>query len=96
MRSIKVFDGESLEKALIVSDQCMACKALLKELGNKGLLDKYKVINVNTPEGLDVVQKLGISAVPDCIVIMRDKDGDVARRCTDEETKKIWQEATEK
>jgi len=83
-----------LEKALIVSDQCVACKALLKGLEDKGLLSKYRVINVSSPEGSDVVQKLGISAVPDCIIIVRNKEGEMARRCTEQETKEILKEAT--
>lgn len=82
-----------MEKTLVVSDQCPACKVLLDSLKEQGVLDKYRVINVSSPEGLDVVSKLGINAVPDCIMIVKNPSGDMARRCTEDEIKEIIQEA---
>jgi len=84
-----------MDKAIIVSDGCAACKVLVQSLEQKGVLSKYKLVNINSPEGAEIVSKLGITAVPDCILIAKDKDGvDIARRCTDEETKEILKEAS--
>lgn len=84
-----------MDKAIIVSDQCGACKALLHGLELKGALRNYRVINVSSSEGTEIVSKLGITDVPDCILIDKDKDGTpIARRCTDEETKEVLKEAS--
>lgn len=84
-----------MDKAIIVSDQCGACKALLQGLEQKGTLGDYKVINISSAEGAEIVSKLGITAVPDCIFIDKDKDGTpIARRCTEEETKEVLKEAS--
>lgn len=73
-----------------MADWCGACKQLLETLREKGTLSNYRVIDVASPEGNEIALKLGISAIPDCIVVAKDKDGgDVARRCTDAETKAI-------
>jgi len=85
----------AMDKAIIVSDQCGACKALLHGLDRKGALANYRVINVSSPEGAEIVSKLGITGVPDCIFIDKDKDGSpIARRCTEEETKEVLKEAS--
>jgi predicted thioredoxin/glutaredoxin len=83
-----------MEKALIVSDQCPACKVLLESLKQHGQLGKYRVLNASSPEGSDVVQKLGITGVPDCIIIVKGPEGEKARHCTEEEIKEILKEAS--
>ena len=85
-----------METTIIVSDQCPACKVLLDSLKTQGVLDKYKVVNVASPEGRDIVAKLGLKAVPNCVVIRREEGGDMARPCTEEEMGKIIEEAGEK
>lgn len=82
-----------MEKAIIVSDQCPVCKVLLDSLKEKGVLEKYRVLDVNTPEGIDAAQKLGLNAVPECIVIVKTAEGEMARRCSEEEIKSILKEA---
>lgn len=82
-----------METTLIVSDQCSACKVLLDSLKNQGVLSKYKVVNVASPEGQDIVAKLGLKAVPNCVVIRREGSEDMARPCTDEEMGKVIAEA---
>lgn len=82
-----------MEKTIIVSQNCDACKLLLASLKNQGALDKYRVVDVATPEGKDVVEKLGITGVPECIIIMKDQSGEMARRCTSEEMKDMIKEA---
>lgn len=77
------------DKALVVSDNCSACKELLSKLEQKGKLGDYRIINVDTPEGLEIAKKMGIEALPECLVIVKDKDEEKARVCTDEETKEI-------
>ncbi len=82
-----------METTLIVSDQCPACKVLLDSLKNQGVLNKYKVVNVASPEGQDIVAKLGLKAVPNCVVIRREEGGDMARPCSDEEMAGVIKEA---
>jgi predicted thioredoxin/glutaredoxin len=82
-----------MEKTLIVSDSCSACKFLIESLKAKGLMEKYHVLDITTPEGREVVEKLGITAIPDCVIIVREKEGDKARRCTEDEMKKILEDA---
>lgn len=78
------------EKAILIADYCDSCKQLLEKLKQNGTLSNYRVINVATPEGNEIAQKLGITAIPDCVVIAKDKDGaDVARRCTEAEEKEV-------
>lgn len=84
-----------MEKAIIVSNGCAACETLIEALKRKGAMDKYRVIDARTPEGIDVVSKLGITAVPDCIVIAKGQDGEMARRCTSDEMKKIIEDLTD-
>lgn len=81
-------------KAIIVSNQCVACKILLEKLKTKGTLGKYKIIEAHSTEGIDTVRKLGIISVPDCIVIVKDKKGEQVRRCTDQEVEEIFKEAS--
>ena len=80
-------------KAIIVSNQCPACKILLEKLKRKGTLGKYNVIDAHSAEGMDVVRKLGITAVPDCLIIEKDRKGEQIRRCTDEEVNDIFKDA---
>jgi thioredoxin-like negative regulator of GroEL len=88
-------ESSHLEKAIIVGDGCGACKALVEGLQKKGALEKYRVVDVNSEEGRDIVSKLEIKAVPECILITKDKEGNqFARRCTDEETAEILKEAS--
>jgi len=82
-----------VEKTLVVSQNCDACKVLLSSLKNQGVLNKYRVIDVATPEGKDVVEKLGITGVPECVMIVKDQDGAMARRCSPEEMTEIIKEA---
>ena len=84
-----------MDKAIIISDGCGACKTLVERLQQKGSLEKYRVINISSPEGVEIVSKLGIKAVPECILIMKDKEGnDMARVCTEQETQEVLKEAS--
>jgi len=83
-----------MEKTLIVSQDCGSCKVLLESLKTQGVLDKYRVIDASTPEGKDVVEKLGITGVPECIMIIKDQDGEMARRCSSEEMTEVIKEAS--
>jgi len=82
-----------MEKTLIVSDSCPACKILLEALKTQEAIDKYHIINVATPEGQDMIQRLGLAAVPECIVVTKDMNGETARKCTSEELTDIIREA---
>ena len=75
------------ETAIITTDTCPHCGHLKEFLKEKGLLDKVKVINASTPEGLEFVLKNGIHAVPECVIIK--KNGKEVRVCTPEEFKKV-------
>ncbi len=82
-----------MEKTLIVSQDCGACKVLVASLKAQGALYKYRIIDVATPEGKDVVEKLGLTGVPECIMIVKDENGELARHCTSEEMTEIIKEA---
>lgn len=77
------------EKILVVSPNCPSCEVLKERLSRRGLLDKYRVVDASTPEGLDFAKRLGILGVPDCVVVEQDKDGAKARRCTQQEFEDI-------
>jgi len=82
-----------MERTLIVSQGCVACKVLLASLKSQGVLDKYRIIDVATEQGKDVVEKLGITGLPECVMILKDQTGEMARRCTPEEMNAIIKEA---
>jgi len=71
------------QKVLIVSPNCSSCKALKERLANKGLLDKYVVVDVSTSEGMKFARKLGVKAVPECAVV--DEKKKIVRVCSDDE-----------
>lgn len=77
------------EKVLIVSPECPACEWLRKTLDEKGLSDKFRVVDVSTPEGLEFAKKVGVNAVPDCALVVEDKGELKARRCTEEELRDL-------
>ncbi|MCJ7634893.1 hypothetical protein MUP77_21205 [Candidatus Bathyarchaeota archaeon] len=81
-----------MEKTLVVSDQCPACKILLEALKTQGAIGKYHIINVATPEGQDMIQRFGLVAVPECIVVTKDMNRETARKCTSEEITDIIRE----
>jgi predicted thioredoxin/glutaredoxin len=85
-----------METTLIVSDECPSCKLLLDALKAQGTLSKYRVLNVESPEGKELVSKLGLKAVPDCIMIRQEAEGNMARRCTDKEMAQVIDEAAGK
>lgn len=78
-----------METAILVSDSCLACKRLLDVLEKKGTLSNYRVVDVHSSEGLELAKALGVTAIPECVVVKQEGSGQVARRCTDEETKAI-------
>lgn len=77
------------EKVIVVAPNCPACDAMEQILREKGVLKDYKVVDASTAEGVDFAKRLGIMAVPDCVVIVEEKDGVKARRCTQEEFEDI-------
>lgn len=77
------------EVVLLVSPNCPSCDALKKFLNGKGLLNRYKVIDVSTTEGLDFARRLGVAGVPECAVIEGNEPKKVVRVCTTEEWKNM-------
>jgi predicted thioredoxin/glutaredoxin len=75
------------ETAIITTDTCPHCATMKKYLKDSGLMDKVKVINASTPEGLEFAMKHGIKAVPECVVIR--KNGEEVRVCTQDEFMKV-------
>lgn len=67
------------EKAVVVTDSCPHCEELKKELEKKGLLDKVKIINASTKEGLKFAKAHGIKFVPQCVII----DGKRVEGCSE-------------
>lgn len=79
------------EKVLLVSPSCPACQLLKKALTKQGIIGKFQVIDISTPEGLDFAKRLGVKGVPECAVIERDGSQKTVRICTPEE----WQRMLE-
>ena len=75
--------GEEL--LFVTSQNCEGCKELKDLLKKNGTLDKYKTVDISTDRGKEIVQKLGLKTVPNCVVIRKTPDGDEARTCKPEE-----------
>ena len=75
--------GEEL--LLITSQNCEGCKELRGLLKKNGTLDKYKQVDISTEKGKELVQKLNLKVVPNCVVVRKTSSGDEARICKPEE-----------
>jgi len=73
------------EKLLVVSPSCPTCEAVQKHLSEKGVLDNYKIVDVSTVEGAEFAKKLGITGVPECVVVEGEGEKRTVRVCTSEE-----------
>lgn len=73
------------ETILIVSPGCPACKKLLEQLDRFGIADKYRIVDASTKEGTKFAKKLGITDLPECVVVEKVKKGFRVTDCTDEE-----------
>lgn len=78
-------------KAIVVSDRCPHCEVLKSELRSRGILDKVKVINVDTPEGFKFAVDNKIMAIPECIVICEDGK---CTPCTSKEYRELLEKGT--
>jgi len=72
-------------KILMVSEQCPSCSILEKYLAEKDLLDKFRVIDIATEEGQNLVKELNLKAVPDCVII--DEERKEIRQCSNKDWK---------
>lgn len=73
------------EKVILVSPSCPGCTQLKEHLTKLGVIDKYRVIDVSTEEGTRVAEELGISHVPNCVIVEKTNEGMMARACTKDE-----------
>jgi len=74
-------------KILMVSEQCPACSTIEKYLKEKGLLDKFRVLDIATEEGQKLVKELDLKAVPNCVIV--DDERKEIRQCSGEEWKRM-------
>lgn len=77
------------EKVLIVAPGCPTCDKVKARLREKGVLQRFRVVDVSTPEGKDFAMKLGVKGVPDCAVIEGRGNQKVVRVCSDGEWKRM-------
>jgi len=59
-------------------------------LAEKGVLNKFHLLDIETEEGKDLIEKLGLRAVPTCVIV--DDDKKEVRQCSDEDWKDILQD----
>lgn len=69
----------------MASPNCPGCEQLRQHLVKHGLGDKYRFIDVSTKEGSRIADELGITYVPNCIVVEQSPEGRKARACTPDE-----------
>lgn len=82
--------SESEEKVLLVSSKCPFCEFLKEKIVKREL--KINIVNVDTEEGKSMVEKYGIEAVPECMMIIK-KDGvEQGRSCSEEELEDLLKE----
>jgi len=62
---------------------------LKQKLIEKGVVDEYEFLDVSTPKGLELAKKLGVTHVPDCVIVKETKDGVMGRLCSEEEMQQI-------
>lgn len=83
--------SELEEKVLLVSSKCPFCE-FLKEKIEKNQL-KISIVNIDTDQGKSLVEKYGIEAVPECMMINK-KDGvEQGRPCSEQELEDLLKEA---
>lgn len=76
---------------MIVSPSCPGCEQLRKRLTELGTIKNYRVVDVSTVEGAELARKLGVQAVPNCVVVETTAEGKRARVCSDDEFKKVYE-----
>mgnify|MGYP001145145706 CR=1 FL=1 len=79
----------SSKKVLIVASWCPTCDTVKKMLSEKGVLDRFEVVDVSTPEGAAFAKSIGVMGVPDCAVVEQTDEGTKVRKCTDSEWREI-------
>ena len=73
------------EIILLMSPNCEGCRELKDHLTANGTIDKYKMVDVSTDYGKELIQKLGLTTVPNCVVIRKTPSGPEARVCSSKE-----------
>lgn len=73
------------EKIILTSPSCLGCDQLQAHLTKLGIIDKYRVIDVSTEEGQKLADDLGITHVPNCVVVEETSEGRRARACSESE-----------
>jgi len=79
-------------KVLIVSPRCPSCEVLKKKLEQKGILDRYEIIDVGTPEGMKFARNMDIRAVPECAIVEGEGKVKTVRICSEAEWKEMLAE----
>jgi hypothetical protein len=77
----------SERKVLVVSNKCPVCEVLVANIQEKKL--PIDVVDVETEEGKSIVAKYDITAVPECMVLIRENSGKQGRFCNKEELEEL-------
>lgn len=72
-------------KILVVSEQCPSCATIEKYLAERGILDKFRVLDIATEEGQKLVKELDLKGVPECVIV--DDERKEIRQCSNEDWK---------
>lgn len=76
-------------KTILYRDGCNFCEEMKRELSQKGLLDKVKMVDVASEEGRRMVIESNIRGVPECVII--DSGTKKTRVCSLEEYRELME-----
>jgi hypothetical protein len=82
-------DDPKVPKAILYRDDCHFCQDLKSELAQKGLLDKVKMVNVDSEEGRKMAAESGTKGIPECVVV--DEGTKKTRICSLQEYKELME-----
>lgn len=77
------------ETVLLISSNCPGCDEIKEHLKRLGIEKDFRFLDVTTEEGAEIAQKLGITHVPDCVIVEETKEGRRARSCSEDEFLKL-------
>jgi len=83
-----------MRKALIVTKGCPACAELKEMLRQKGKLQEYQIIDADTERGFELAQQLGVTHVPECVLIEGRGNNQIYRICNRKQLNKLMRTGT--
>lgn len=77
------------QKFLVTTPTCPVCKVVEEELTRMGRLDEFTIIDASTPEGLKQAREMGVTAVPECVLVEEENGNKTSKVCTKDDWKEI-------